>query len=150
MKEEKVIYIDKIIFAITILILVVATIMTCVKLGQQSVTQQETIMELRQEVVESEINREWIEEYIDLINEIWEKELENRVLENEIKWLKVVNNMEQSNIIPNQQVYDDFEVFLGLVVRYYTDEITTSIDDYIYQQNPLVYARIQQYEDLWG
>lgn len=105
---------------------------------------------LKEKLVESEINREWIEEYIDLINEIWEKELENRVLENEIKWLKVVNNMEQSNIIPNQQVYDDFEVFLGLVVRYYTDEITISIDDYIYQQNPLVYARIQQYEDLWG
>jgi hypothetical protein len=150
MKEEKVIYIDKVIFALTTLILVLFLAITCVKLGQQSKEQQETIIYLESELIESEVNKEWIEDYIDVMEEIWEKELEIRVLENEIKWLSIVNEMKQSNIISNQQVYDDFEVYFGLLVRYFNDEITIPIEDYIQQQNPLVYARIQQYEDLWG
>ena len=70
MKEEKVIYIDKIIFALTTLILVLFLAITCVKLGQQSKEQQETILYLESKLIQSEVNQQWIEDYIDLMEEI--------------------------------------------------------------------------------
>lgn len=119
---------------------------------------------LKIENAEYQQAQDYLEEFLDLIDEIYEGKINEAVLEERIKWLENYTEMlEEENQNPEHdyyseynfdyanQMFDDFLTLFDSVQDYVA--IHGVIDNAFFEQfeaqYPDVYARIGQYEDLF-
>ncbi|MDD4068814.1 MAG: hypothetical protein PHF05_00005 [Candidatus Izemoplasmatales bacterium] len=94
-------------------------------------------LESRVETYEN--NEAWFEDYIDLLEEIWEQEVEIAVLEERLK-------NQPSNEEYIEQIIDDFELVIELQQHYYQENITShSFGDWLQINYPALYERLLNY-----
>ena len=94
-------------------------------------------LELRVEFYQN--NEAWFEDYIDLLEVVWEKEIEVAVLEERLK-------NQPSNEEYIEQIIDDFELVVELQQHYYQENITShSFGDWLQINYPALYERLLNY-----
>ena len=94
---------------------------------------------LESRVIIYENNEAWFEDYIDLLEYIWGKELEIAVLEERLK-------NQPSNEKYIEQIIDDFESVIELQQHYYQENITShSFGDWLQINYPALYERLLNY-----
>ena len=112
-------------------------VMICVVLYNQRVLmirQEQEIAELNQTIGEYRINEEWFEDYIDLLDEIYQGKINEAILEERVKQLE---NSQNENVPID--IYDDFWL-VEIVSRepfgenqYYYQIKVVGTEDYGYQ-----------------
>ena len=119
-------------------------------ISQQNVRLKQERQELRNEI--QQLNREigeyramdsfW-EEYMDLLDEIYQGKINEAVLEERVYWLQYTNIYDEDYV---QQMYDDFEDLLEVFIEYYeTTNQEVSLEQYVAQNYPALYKRILGY-----
>lgn len=126
-------FVGEIIILLLSIILVIITVISVNKVEKENI-------ELREAVAEYQVSEDWFDDYLDVMEAIYESKMNEAVLEERIKWL------ERTETINPQQMYDDFELVIGELDAY------SGVDFSFYFENkyPEVYARIEQYDELFG
>ena len=83
-------------------------------------------LESRIEVYEN--NEEWFEDYIEILEYMWEKEVEIEVAKERIVWLNKYKESSEYNKAYADQMYDDLETYLNAIVDYV--EQNGNLDDF--------------------
>jgi len=98
------------------------------------IRQEQEIAELNQTIGEYRINEEWFDDYIELLDEIYQGKINEAVLEERVKWLE---NAQNENVPID--IYDDFWL-VEIVSRepfgenqYYYQIKVVGTEDYGYQ-----------------
>ncbi len=114
----------------------------CVVLYNQRVLmirQEQEIAELNQTIGEYRINEEWFEDYIDLLEEVYEGKINKAILEERLK-----NQPNNEKYI--EQILDDLELLMELQQHYYQENITShSFGDWVQINYPALYERVLNY-----
>ena len=117
-------------------------VMVCVVLYNQRVImvrQEQEIAELNQTIGEYRINEEWFEDYIDLLEEVYEGKINEAILEERLK-----NQPNNEKYI--EQILDDLELLMELQQHYYQENITShSFGDWVQINYPALYERVLNY-----
>ena len=135
---------------VVILISIVLIIITYSLMSQQNVRLKQERQELKNEI--QELNREigeyqamdsfW-EEYMDLLDEIYQGKINEAVLEERVYWLQYTKIYDEDYV---QQMYDDFEEFFEVIIEYYEDtDQSMTLEEYTAQNYPALYDRIMGY-----
>lgn len=125
--------IGQIIIASLTIIFVIIALIVVNKLDKEN-------QQLREAVAEYQTSEDWFDDYLDIIGELYEQGIDNAVLEERIKWL------ERTEVINPQQMYDDFDILFEEFDSY----TGTDFHTYFENKRPEVYARIEQYDELFG
>lgn len=75
-----------------------------------------------------ENDEEWFEDYIEILEYMWEKEVEIEVAKERIVWLNKYKETSEFNKEYADQMYDDLEIYLGAIVAYV--EVHGNLDDF--------------------
>lgn len=102
-------------------------------------------LELNQEIGEYESTVEWLEDYLDLLDEIYAGKINEAVLEERIEWLEKEKQDLTFNFEYAKQMWDDFEIAVDELYGY----TGLDFDNYFSFKYPDVYARLEQYDDLF-
>ena len=124
-------------------------VMVCVVLYNQRVLmirQEQEIAELNQTIGEYRINEAWFEDYIDLLEEVYEGKINEAVLEERVRQLE--NGNLQSEIYDDfvYQLLADFDDAIEITIYYYenTDQVV-DLETYIAMKYPALYKRLLSY-----
>ena len=85
-------------------------------------------LESRIELYEN--NEEWFEDYMDILGDTWEREVEIEVLKERIYWLNKYKENSEFNKAYADQMADDFETLFDVTVRYV--EVNGNLDNFEY------------------
>lgn len=113
-----------------------------VRLKQERQELKDEIQELNREIGEYQAMDSFWEDYIDLLDEIYQGKINEAVLEERIYWLEYHNGYEEDYV---QQMYDTFEDLIEVMIEYY--ETTTqevSLETYVAQNYPVLYDRVNR------
>ncbi len=127
-------------------------VMVCVVLYNQRVLmirQEQEIAELNQTIGEYRINEEWFEDYIDLLEEVYEGKINEAVLKERVKQLENAKNEKLQNYIYEgyvNQIIDDLDDVAEIIIYYYehTDQVVDLVT-YIELNYPALYKRLLSY-----
>jgi len=102
-------------------------------------------LELNQEIGEYEATVEWLEDYLDLLDEIYAGKINEAILKERIEWLEKENQDLIFDFEYAKQMWDDFEIVADELYGY------TGLDfeNYFSFKYPDVYARVEHYNDLF-
>ena len=112
------------------------------RLKQERQELKDEIQELNREIGELQAMDSFWEEYIDLLDEIYQGKINEAVLQERVKWLEEY----QGPIVSQQQMYDDFEELIEIIIYYYehTDQVV-ALETYVETNYPALYDRIMRY-----
>lgn len=95
-----------------------------------------------------ENNEEWFEDYIDILGDTWEREVEIEVLKERIYWLNKYKESTEYNKAYADQMYEDLETYLIVLVRYVEEHGNLdNFNDYFYSYYRDLYDRI---DNIYG
>ena len=105
--------------------------------------QEQKIQELNREIGEYQAMDSFWEEYMDLLDEIYQGKINEAVLEERVYWLQYTKIYDEDYV---QQMYDDFEEFFEVIIEYYEDtDQSMTLEEYTAQNYPALYERILGY-----
>ena len=112
-------------------------------------SKNEQIKDLNREIGEYKAMDSFWEDYIDLIEDIYEGKINEAVLEERVKWLENTKNENIPSNIYDDYVYqllEDFDDAIEIIIYYYenTDQAVDLIT-YIATNYPALYARLLSY-----
>lgn len=113
-----------------------------VRLKQERQELKDKIQELNREIGEYQAMNSFWEDYMDLLDEIYQGKINEAVLEERLYWLEY-NNIYEDDYV--QQMYNTFEDLIEVMIEYY--EITTqevSLETYVAQNYPSLYDRVNR------
>jgi len=73
-------------------------------------------------------NEEWFEDYMDILGDTWEREVEIAVLKERIVWLNKYKETSEFNKEYADQMYEDLETYLSAMIDYV--EVHGNLDDF--------------------
>ena len=128
------------------IVFIVFTVFVGVRVDQKNEIidiQEQKIQDLNREIGEYQAMDSFWEEYMDLLDEIYQGKINEAVLEERVYWLQYTNIYDEDYV---QQMYDDFEDLLEVFIEYYeTTNQEVSLDMYVAQNYPALYDRIMGY-----
>ena len=135
---------DVIISTVIVLFIIVFGLLSQhnVRLKQERQELKDEIQELNREIGEYQAMDSFWEDYMDLLDEIYQGKINEAVLEERIYWLDYNNGYEEDYV---QQMYDTFEDLIEVMIEYY--ETTTqevSLETYVAQNYPSLYDRVNR------
>lgn len=102
-------------------------------------------LESRIELYEN--NEEWFDDYIDMIEEIYEREVEINVLEERIYWLNKYKENSDFDKTYADQMFSDFEVVIEAMFDYIkVNGNLDNFEEYFLSNHNEVYNRINGYQ----
>ena len=112
-----------------------------VRLKQEREELKNEIQELNREIGEYEAMDSFWEDYIDLLDEIYQGKINEAVLQERVKWLE-----QKETQIDTQQMYDDFEELIDIIIYYYEEtNMLIDVETYVEINYPDLYERIMGY-----
>lgn len=104
--------------------------------------QEEKIEKLQREIGEYQAMDSFWEEYMTLLDEIYQGKINEAVLQERVEWLEHYHEP----TVSQQQMYDDFEELIEIIIYYYenTDQ-TVELETYVETNYPELYERIMGY-----
>ena len=140
-KESNVLVI--LIFIIFIALFAITMGSAFIRRGNTIIEQERKIQELNREIGEYQAMDSFWEEYMDLLDEIYQGKINEAVLEERVYWLQYTNIYDEDYV---QQMYDDFEDFFEVIIEYYEDtDQSMTLEEYTAQNYPALYERILGY-----
>ena len=113
-----------------------------VRVKQENQKLKDEIQELNREIGKYQVMDGFWEDYIDLLEEIYEGKINKAVLEERIYWLES-NNLSEGDYV--QQMYDTFEDLIEVMIEYYeTTAQEVSLEFYVAQNYPALYDRVNR------
>ena len=111
--------------------------------------QEQEIAELNQTIGEYRINEEWFEDYIDLLEEIYEGKINEAILKERVKQLENAKNEKPPQYIYDDyvnQIIDDLDDAIEITIYYYenTDQVVDLVT-FIATNYPALYERLLSY-----
>lgn len=128
------------------------TMVYATKLEDKVTKQEQEIAELNQTIGEYRINEAWFEEYIDLIEEIYEGKINEAILKERVKQLENAKNEKPQPYIYDvyedyvNQIIDDLDDAIEITIYYYenTDQ-AVDLATFIATNYPALYERLLSY-----
>jgi len=113
-----------------------------VRVKQENQKLKDEIQELNREIGEYQVMDSFWEDYIDLLDEIYEGKINEAVLEERIYWLES-NDVYEGDYV--QQMYDTFEDLIEVMIEYYeTTAQEVSLEAYVARNYPALYDRVNR------
>jgi hypothetical protein len=102
-------------------------------------------LDLEFENAEAEITMEWMDEYIELLDDIYRGKMNEAVLEERIKWLETQDALFDYDYA--KQMFEDFVITLEAAEDF--GAVNNDFITYFEEHYPNVWERMLQYDDLF-
>lgn len=104
-------------------------------------------LDLEFENVEWEITMEWMDDYVDLLDDIYRGKINEAVLEERIKWLEKEIENSQFDYDYAKQMFEDFVITIEAAEDF--GAVNNDFITYFEEHYPNVWERMLQYDDLF-
>ena len=147
-KMKKIVLGDVIVLTVVVLFVIAFGLISQenVRLKQERQELKDEIQELNREIGELQSDLAWMDDYLDLIEEIYEGKINEAVLEERIKWLE--NEKTPKYVYDDyvNQILVDFDDVMEITIHYYenTDQAVDLVT-YIEINYPTLYKRLLSY-----
>lgn len=136
---------------LSLILVIILFLILSMALGRNKtiLSQRKHIEDLNREIGEYQAMESFLEDYIDLIGDIYEGKINEAVLEERVKWLENAKNENIPSNIYDDYIYqllEDFDDAIEIIIYYYenTDQVVDLIT-YIATNYPALYARLLSY-----
>jgi hypothetical protein len=102
-------------------------------------------LDLEFENAEAEITMEWMDEYIELLDDIYRGKMNEAVLEERIKWLETQDSLFDYDYA--KQMFEDFVITIEAAEDF--GAVNNDFITYFEEHYPNVWERMLQYDDLF-
>lgn len=137
------------------IVFIVFTVFVGVRVDQKNEIidiQKQKIQELNREIGEYQTMDSFWEEYMGLLDEVYDGKVKVAVLEERVHWLKYLDELRDDYVTQEyyefyvNQLKDDMELLAEVIVDYYEDtDQSMTLEEYTAQNYPALYDRIMGY-----
>lgn len=137
------------------IVFIVFTVFVGVRVDQKNEIidiQEQKIQDLNREIGEYQAMDSFWEEYMDLLDEVYDGKVKEAVLEERVHWLKYLDELRDDYVTQEyyklyvNQLKDDMELLAEVIVDYYEDtDQSMTLEEYTAQNYPALYDRIMGY-----